>query len=96
MPGLAMYPLLAFIGGIGTTELIVVAVLSLLVFGKRLPEVGRSVGRSIVEFKRGLAGIEEDLDQATRQPPQIERLEPPTASAGAEASDRSAALPNAI
>jgi sec-independent protein translocase protein TatA len=42
--------------------------IALLLFGKRLPEVGRSLGKGIVEFKKGLAGIEEDVIQASRQP----------------------------
>ena len=37
-------------------------VLGLLIFGRRLPEVGRSLGRSIVEFKRGIKGIEDDVE----------------------------------
>jgi sec-independent protein translocase protein TatA len=42
--------------------------IALLLFGKRLPEVGRSLGKGIVEFKKGLAGIEEDATQASQQP----------------------------
>jgi len=37
-------------------------VIGLLVFGRRLPEVGRSVGKSIVEFKKGIKGIEDEID----------------------------------
>lgn len=44
-------------------EWIALLALGLLVFGRRLPEVGRSVGKSIVEFKKGIKGIEEDIDQ---------------------------------
>lgn len=64
---------LGFIGNIGWPELLVLALIGLLIFGKRLPEVGKSIGRGIVEFKRGLSGIEEDLDQADKQPPEIEQ-----------------------
>jgi sec-independent protein translocase protein TatA len=42
--------------------------IALLLFGKRLPEVGRNLGKGIVEFKKGLAGIEEDVTQAGRAP----------------------------
>ncbi|HEV7301341.1 MAG TPA: twin-arginine translocase TatA/TatE family subunit [Tepidisphaeraceae bacterium] len=45
----------------GTTEWIFIAAIALLIFGKRLPEVGRSMGRGIVEFKKGLAGVEDDV-----------------------------------
>jgi sec-independent protein translocase protein TatA len=56
-----MSPLFAF--GLGTTELIVLAVVVLLLFGNRLPSVMRSMGRGIVEFKKGVQGIEDDLEQ---------------------------------
>jgi sec-independent protein translocase protein TatA len=46
---------------------LLIAGIALLLFGKRLPEVGRSLGKGIVEFKKGLAGIEEDVIQASRQ-----------------------------
>lgn len=47
----------------GLTEWIIIGALGLLIFGKRLPEVGRSLGKGIVEFKKGLKGIEEDVEQ---------------------------------
>ncbi len=47
----------------------VLAFIGLLLFGKRLPEVGRSIGKGIVEFKKGLQGIEEDYSQAGVTPP---------------------------
>ncbi|MCH7603310.1 MAG: twin-arginine translocase TatA/TatE family subunit [Planctomycetes bacterium] len=46
----------------GHMEWIVLLVLGLLIFGKRLPEVGRSIGRSIVEFKKGIRGIEDEIE----------------------------------
>lgn len=49
-------------------EFIVIAAIGLLLFGKRLPEVGRSLGKGIVEFKKGLKGVEEDVDQAVNKP----------------------------
>ncbi|TVQ60158.1 MAG: twin-arginine translocase TatA/TatE family subunit [Phycisphaerales bacterium] len=53
---------LAFIQNIGTTELIIILVIGLLIFGRRLPEVGRGVGKAIVEFKRGLRGIDDEIE----------------------------------
>lgn len=49
---------------IGVPEIIILAALGLLIFGRRLPEVGRSLGRSIVEFKKGLAGVDDDTAAA--------------------------------
>lgn len=42
--------------GIGTTELLIVLAVVLLLFGNRLPSTMRSLGRSMIEFKRGLQG----------------------------------------
>jgi sec-independent protein translocase protein TatA len=58
--------LLAFLPfGIGPMEMVIVGVVAVLLFGKRLPEVGRSLGKGIVEFKKGIRGIEDELHQAT-------------------------------
>jgi sec-independent protein translocase protein TatA len=60
-------------GSIGPAELIIVLVIALLVLGpKKLPEVGRSVGRGMREFKDSLAGInldeDDDEDDRDRKP----------------------------
>ncbi len=60
--------LLAFSGLPGGTEWIVLLVLGLLIFGRRLPEVGRSLGKGIVEFKKGIKGFEDDIDEASAPP----------------------------
>ncbi len=62
-----------FNGGLGWMEITVLMVLGVLIFGKRLPEVGKSIGKGIVEFKKGLAGIEDDIETSTKQPPRIEQ-----------------------
>jgi sec-independent protein translocase protein TatA len=47
--------------GIGPTELIVVLVVALLVFGpKRLPDIGRSLGSGMREFKESVTGADRD------------------------------------
>ncbi len=53
--------LLAIFSSIGPWELIIIALIALLVFGGRLPEVGRSLGRGIVEFKKGLRETGDEL-----------------------------------
>jgi sec-independent protein translocase protein TatA len=64
----------------GLTEWIIIGALGLLFFGKRLPDVGRSLGKGIVEFKKGLKGIEDDIDSAsstpTPPPPQYKPTDP--------------------
>lgn len=48
-------------GNIGATELIVILVLALIIFGPgKLPEVGKAIGRSIREFKKAQSGLEDD------------------------------------
>jgi sec-independent protein translocase protein TatA len=51
-------PVLAMFG-LGVYELMVVGLVVLLLFGSRLPKVMRSLGEGIVEFKRGVQGIED-------------------------------------
>src|ERR1700748_2825879 len=41
---------------------VIIAIFGVLLFGKRLPEVGRSLGKGIVEFKKGLKGLEDEVD----------------------------------
>jgi sec-independent protein translocase protein TatA len=58
---------------------ILIAIVALLLFGKRLPEVGRSLGKGIIEFKKGLAGIEEDVTQSVQQATTKQALPPANA-----------------
>lgn len=54
---------------IGTGELIVIFCIILLLFGgKRLPELAKSLGKGIREFKKAANGIEEDVD--VKKPPE--------------------------
>jgi sec-independent protein translocase protein TatA len=55
--------MLAFLQNIGWPELLVIGIIALVIFGKRLPEVGRSLGRGIVEFKKGLRETGNDLKE---------------------------------
>ncbi|MBX9787717.1 MAG: twin-arginine translocase TatA/TatE family subunit [Pirellulales bacterium] len=55
---------LPFVGGVGTSEWIIIGVVAVLLFGKRLPEVGRSLGKSLMEFKKGMQGIEDEIRNA--------------------------------
>lgn len=49
----------------GPMEMLIIGVIAVLLFGKRLPEVGRSLGKGIVEFKKGINGIEDGLTSST-------------------------------
>jgi sec-independent protein translocase protein TatA len=52
-------------GSLGPMEMMLIMGLGVLLFGKRLPEVGRSLGRGIVEFKKGLNGVGDDFDSSS-------------------------------
>jgi sec-independent protein translocase protein TatA len=62
-----MTPVFAFM--LGTPEILVLLVVGVLLFGRRLPEVGRYLGKGIVEFKKGLKGLEDDVDTASSSAP---------------------------
>jgi sec-independent protein translocase protein TatA len=46
----------------GFQELIVIGVIAVLLFGKRLPEVAKSLGKSYNEFRKGLADMQSSID----------------------------------
>ena len=68
--------------GWGMWELALLGIVGLLIFGRRLPDVGRNLGRGIVEFKKGLSGLEDEIDKAgdsnNESPKQIQRDESST------------------
>ncbi|MEM1422695.1 MAG: twin-arginine translocase TatA/TatE family subunit [Planctomycetota bacterium] len=41
----------------------IVLIVGVLLFGRRLPEIGHSIGKSIVEFKRGVRGVKDEIDR---------------------------------
>jgi len=59
---------LANLLGLDPMNWLFIGLIALLLFGKRLPEVGKSLGKGIVEFKKGLQGVEDDIDSAARRP----------------------------
>lgn len=83
----SVLPGLAF-GMPGGYEWIIVLIIGLLLFGRKLPDVGRWLGQGIVEFKRGIKGIEDDIEDASSSRP--ERLDDKSAQQpGATSSETS-------
>jgi sec-independent protein translocase protein TatA len=68
---------LAFLPSFNGPEVLIVGLIALLLFGNRLPSVMRSLGKSVTEFKKGISGIEEDIDNAAKPP---EKKEPASSS----------------
>lgn|GEM_PF-297858 len=85
---------LALLDGLGGPEMLLVFIMSLMLFGgKKLPELARSVGKTVREFKRAASGVEEEIRKAMdaeTTPPPPSRPKPPSAlpstSAGAAAA----------
>jgi sec-independent protein translocase protein TatA len=72
-------------GSIGMPELIIIFVIALIIFGPRkLPELGRSLGKSLSEFKRASNELRQTLDEEIRveqqQPPPQQPQTPPKAA----------------
>jgi len=53
---------------LGMQELIVVFVVALIVFGpKKLPELGRTLGKGVAELKKALSGVKDQIDEEVRE-----------------------------
>jgi len=62
---------LAFIDGLGGSEMVMIFFVILLLFGgQKLPELARGLGKSVREFKKATAGVEEEIKKAMEATPE--------------------------
>ena len=76
MSTLVFQPLFGFFG-LGTQEIMLLLVLGVLLFGRNLPSLGRSLGKTVTEFKKGVKGLEDDLEPTTSRTIEPEPVRPP-------------------
>ena len=68
---------------LGAQEMLILLIIGVLLFGRKLPEVGRYLGKGIVEFKKGIKGLEDELDTTSSvsapraETPILEQPRPP-------------------
>lgn len=86
-------------GSIGMPELIIILVIALIIFGPRkLPELGKSLGRSLNEFKKASTDLQNTLEQEIKIEEQKEtaakhKAEEDTAGAAVDHDDQNTAPP---
>ncbi len=81
------------LGSIGMPELVIIFVIALIIFGPRkLPELGRSLGKSLAEFKRASNELKSTLEEEIRLE-DVQRTEAPKAAPVQTAVEQTAETP---
>ena len=73
---------MGFLPGVGSTEMLIVGIIALLLFGRNLPNVAKNMGKSLAELKKGLSGFQDEFRNVTREAERSVNY-PSSASSGA-------------
>jgi len=85
------------LGSIGMPELILIFIVALIVFGpKKLPEIGKSLGKGLAEFKKASDDFKQSIQKEVDGLKEEARVETPAAPAPAPAPSSAAAAPSAL
>jgi sec-independent protein translocase protein TatA len=79
-----------FLGGVGAPELIIILVIILVLFGpKRLPQLGKSLGKTMKAIREGAEGkmADDDEDEATAKSAEASKKEPTKAESKPKSDD---------
>ena len=72
----------------GWPEMVILLVLALIIFGpKRLPQLSRSIGRSIRDFKKGLSDVRDEIEKADLDDEEEEKINQPAKTKAEEKKD---------
>ena len=70
--------LAGILGGLGTPEIILIALVILIFFGgKKIPELMRGIGKGVKSFKEGMNGLEDDIHEPEKKAPDTDKGKTP-------------------
>ncbi|MDR0867055.1 MAG: twin-arginine translocase TatA/TatE family subunit [Planctomycetota bacterium] len=89
----------AFFQSLGWSEILIVGVAGVLLFGRRLPDLGRTLGKSLVSFRKGMTEMKDEIVKGVEEPlaPALPATDaaPPVITETVKIGDHAAASNNA-